>query len=494
MRSRRTGASLALVLVMACGNRDQAADFFCGDGTRDAGEICDDGNNASGDGCRADCARVEVCGDGTLDAGEECDDGNALDGDGCRPGCLIAACGDGILDPGEGCDDGNAQNGDACSAACQLDTCGNDADDPGERCFTPRQLLAAGGLPFGLAAADLDADGDLDLVSSDVTSGVNVFTNDGAGVFATAQPVPIAGGSPFSVVALDLDEDGDIDVATADNGFDEAGNPTIGALSVLLNDGAGNLALAGRVPTAADLLFSLSAADIDGDGLSELVSQGALNALVVVFPNLGGGAFGAPQEILLPEQFFFGSQPFGVAAGDLDGDGAADILVADGGALTVRVLRNDGAGDFTLEDGLAAGIGAQSVALGDTDGDGDLDGLLLAPGLRSASVLHNPGDGRFDRSTSGVALGPFSGSLLDLGGDGQGEVLTADGGDVFGANPGRTLSLFQIGAAGLVPLVRVEIGVGPTSALAADLNGDQRPDLAAVVLGEASVAVVLGAR
>lgn len=61
----------------------------CGNGAVGPDEACDDGNTASGDGCRADCAKVEVCGDSALDvsddgaSGEQCDDGNSNPADGC---------------------------------------------------------------------------------------------------------------------------------------------------------------------------------------------------------------------------------------------------------------------------------------------------------------------------------------------------------------------------------------------------------------------------
>ena len=55
----------------------------CGNGTPEPGEACDDGNTRSGDGCRADCAKVEVCGDAVVDEGEACDDANGNTADGC---------------------------------------------------------------------------------------------------------------------------------------------------------------------------------------------------------------------------------------------------------------------------------------------------------------------------------------------------------------------------------------------------------------------------
>ena len=56
---------------------------LCGNGVLDPDESCDDENHQSGDGCRGDCAKIEVCGDGTFDLGEPCDDGNTADSDGC---------------------------------------------------------------------------------------------------------------------------------------------------------------------------------------------------------------------------------------------------------------------------------------------------------------------------------------------------------------------------------------------------------------------------
>ena len=92
---------------------------FCGDGILNGGffdffgsqqlrlDSCDDGNNVGGDGCRADCAGVEVCGDGLLDVNEACDDGNNVNNDGCEADCSLI-CGQGsgasraVLDPNTG--------------------------------------------------------------------------------------------------------------------------------------------------------------------------------------------------------------------------------------------------------------------------------------------------------------------------------------------------------------------------------------------------------
>lgn len=89
----------------------------CGDGIRDPGESCDDGianSDVDADACRMSCARA-ACGDGVVDAGEVCDDDNTDSGDGCRTDCAkLEVCGDGSVDAGEACDDANDNPRDGC--------------------------------------------------------------------------------------------------------------------------------------------------------------------------------------------------------------------------------------------------------------------------------------------------------------------------------------------------------------------------------------------
>jgi cysteine-rich repeat protein len=93
---------------------------ICGDEVPVGNEVCDDGNTIAGDGCRADCAGLEVCGDGQLDTAvdEECDDANLDPGDGCDDRCEKepeeGPCGDGIINIGEECDDANDDAADGC--------------------------------------------------------------------------------------------------------------------------------------------------------------------------------------------------------------------------------------------------------------------------------------------------------------------------------------------------------------------------------------------
>ncbi|CAM9975691.1 unnamed protein product, partial [Scytosiphon promiscuus] len=90
------------------------------------------------------------------------------------------------------------------------------------RRFTPRPPHARSGVLFGctysrsLAAADLDGDLDLDVIAASEEGDVVWFENtDGAGTFADAEDIGVLN-SATSVVAADLDNDGDIDLVVAD--------------------------------------------------------------------------------------------------------------------------------------------------------------------------------------------------------------------------------------------------------------------------------------
>src|SRR5262245_28801322 len=66
---------------------------------------------------------------------------------------------------------------------------------------------------------------------------------------------------------------------------------------------------------------------------------------------------------------------FGIALGDVDGDGDLDALVANSGQPN-QLLTNDGSGNFTASTLSGGSQNSSDIALGDVDGDGDLDALV----------------------------------------------------------------------------------------------------------------------
>jgi hypothetical protein len=122
-----------------------------------------------------------------------------------------------------------------------------------------------------------------------------------------------------------------------------------------------------------------------------------------------------------------GTSPSAVAEGDLDGDGAVDLAVANSGSNDVSILLNNGDGTFEPAAAYASGLGADSVVVGDLDGDQKPD-LAVAnlytgrPGAASGdgAILINHGDGTFAAATSHDVGGFPSGiALADLDGDGK---------------------------------------------------------------------------
>ena len=179
------------------------------------------------------------------------------------------------------------------------------------------------------------------------------------------------------------------------------------------------------------------------------------------------------------------------SAGDVDGDGAADLLVGAGGSNRVSVFSGD---DFTLLrqiDGPSAGeaFGSGTDLTGDLDGDGQRDFVIGArnadPKGNGAAYAYSSASGeqlwRFEAPRTGQDLGSFFvAGLEDLDGDGVPDVYAADYADrARGQGTGRA---FALSGADGTPIFtwtgyRNKEGVGPGRE-AGDVHGDGTQDLA----------------
>jgi gliding motility-associated-like protein len=143
---------------------------------------------------------------------------------------------------------------------------------------------------------------------------------------------------------------------------------------------------------------SIALGDLDGDGKADLAVANRFANTISVFRNTSSG----PGSISYASKIDFatGSEPVSITFGDLDGDGKGDLAVAIFGEFTVSVFRNisSGAGNIGFAPKVdfltgPAGAGPFSVALGDLDKDGKTD-LAVANNLSNqASVLLNTSSG-----------------------------------------------------------------------------------------------------
>jgi len=222
--------------------------------------------------------------------------------------------------------------------------------------------------------------------------------------------------------------------------------------------------------SAKDFTHSLTAADLDGDGKPELVTAGV--GSVGVMRNLGDGTFA--KVVVFPNENF----PNNVAAADLNGDGKPDLVVASFYSNQATVLLNGGDGTFTPGADILVDADPDSnpsgLAAVDLNGDGhpDLAFSVLKSDAGIASVVLNQGDGTFAAPVSYPAgITPYELTAADLDGDGKPELAITD------ESSDELLLLFNQGDGSFAASVTHATGDEPAMVVAADLNGDGRPDL-----------------
>ncbi len=327
------------------------------------------------------------------------------------------------------------------------------------------------GVSQSVTAADLDGDGDTDLVTANTFDGsVSVLLGNGDGTYAAAVNYGV-GANPSSVIAADLDGDGDIDLAVANTFSDN--------VSVLLGHGDGTFAA--RVDYGVGSFpQSVTTADLDGDGEADLAVVNSGDNNVSVLLNNGDGTFASKVD------YSVGSGALSVTAADLDGDGDIDLAVAVQFDFQVAVLLNSGSGTFAAYVDYRVGSTPWSVTAADLDGDGDMDLATANLNGNNVSVLLGNGDGTFAARTDySVGLQPNSVTAADLDGDGDIDLAVANNGS------SNLTVLLGNGDGSFAPKVNFIVGDSPRFVTAADLDGDGDIDMAVAVQGNGRVWVLL---
>ena len=277
-----------------------------------------------------------------------------------------------------------------------------------------RVITTAADTAESVHAADLDGDGDLDVLSASFRdSKIAWYENEGGGVFSAQQVITTDANGARSVHAADLDGDGDADVLSASTRDDR--------IAWYENEGGGAFSAQRVIATANG--SSVHAVDLDGDGDADVAYASWDEDTVAWHENLGGGVFSAQRVVAANAD-----DARSVHAADFDGDGDADLLSASQGDDKVAWYENLGAGTFSVGRVITtAADGARSVHAADLDGDGDPDVLSASWDDNKVAWYENDGNGGFAEQhvVASAADGAHSVHAADLDGDGDADVLSA---------------------------------------------------------------------
>ena len=266
--------------------------------------------------------------------------------------------------------------------------------------FAAAPVVGAGGT-LRVVDADLDRDGDVDLVRSLPEGGFEVLLRDGDSdfhsAFLGAQDLAIA-----DLVLGDVDGDGRLDLALA----------TDGGAAVMRGAEEGAF-LPWHAGLGSEGAAAVGLADLDRNGSLDLCAAGPAG-LEVWLGTGDGGLVAAEGEA--------GEAVLALALADFDRDGIVDAWLGREGED--RVVFGRGDGGFDSGPALAPDT-TRSIALGDVDRDGDLDAVTAHPG--SNRLWLGDGTGDFEAQDVGLSTGEtLEVALVDVDADGRLDLIELD--------------------------------------------------------------------
>ena len=310
--------------------------------------------------------------------------------------------------------------------------------------------------PVDVEAGDVDGDGDVDLVTTElVNRSVVVFKREADGTYTRTEIEPFATTRPRELALGDINRDGQMDIVFSDTGFRAILLPSLLFL----------------VEPVSIVREAVAVANVDRDGTLDIVGGSRDSDVLALYRDPSGQGDPLLKQRVVGDDSTTDA-PLTIAAADLDRSGTTDVITASYVGDHLTAFRQRAPGDFPGQptDSLSLFSDATSLQVADMDGDGNLDVL-------SSITFFQDSPGLFAGATGGLPIGSSEDEDLivaDVDGDGDTDVFVAQG--VFGAL--RFLRRDETGAFDVIDLREPGAGVDPWAMALADLDQDGDPDLA----------------
>jgi hypothetical protein len=357
--------------------------------------------------------------------------------------------------------------------------------------------LFGGISPIEVHVGDFNGDGKADIVAAaSCGSGGNggagilncpasgnaavVYLSNGDGTFQPGMPSGTISGLR-SIAVGDFNGDGKLDIAAGSDCLSSS-DCSSGAMVILLGNGDGTFTTGATYPLNGILsqANTIAIGDLNNDGKLDIVTgiacyniavNGCSVGAIEVFLGNGDGTFQTPQTSLTA-----GNNAIPVLVGDFNRDGKPDVAATPG--TTLAFFPGNGDGTLGTPSSTPLPYGGQAITIGDFNSDGNLD--VAVGGYFFAMVAFGNGDGTFQTPATYNLNNNFADSIVaaDMNGDGKPDLIVGGG---QGYSPSNTVTLLvNDGVGGFSKDSTFFLGSsgnGPASVGAADFNGDGKTDI-----------------
>jgi hypothetical protein len=283
----------------------------------------------------------------------------------------------------------------------------------GGESFGPQIILTTNvTTPEGVSAGDLNGDGWADIVGiSQNSNSVYWFPNDN-GSFPTEVSLDTGLIMPEAVEIVDINNNGRLDIVVLDH------------INIVIyyNDGTGNFTKE-TIPNDEFEYYTFTIADLDGDGFKDIII-GSNDVLVYMNDNGQFTTHDVPRSTSIVNTGFC----FMIHTADLNGNGIADLIIDGNTNSEIRWYANDGNGFFSLMQTIDNTLQCKSLSTADFTNDGDLDVFAALFQEGEVAWYENTGKGVFGNKqlvSTGIIANTVATATADLNNDGLPDLVWA---------------------------------------------------------------------